>query len=100
VKRLLLLALLAAFSLSCGALKDSAPDVDPVAAVLKAQEVCRSYPLWPAELQTPEQDRACKILNRVCIDQSLPPLEAPPPALGNRVVLDAGVDGAGGSDSR
>jgi hypothetical protein len=80
---------------SCGLFAGSEPDA--ATAMRGLEKACEVLPLLPDKAQTKEAVAACDALKKaktICTD-----VVAPPPALGNRVV-DAGVGGAGGSDSQ
>jgi hypothetical protein len=60
---------------------------DPVTALADAQRSCREYRELPALLRTPEQDRACYVVTRVCIEELRPePVKSYPPSYGNKIV--------------
>jgi hypothetical protein len=90
------LVLLALALTSCGLFGGNRPDAAD--AYNLAMALCEAYQFAPPKLRTENQDIACRQLKRICLDPSLPPLKAPVPAVGNKVVsVDAGVGGAGGA---
>lgn len=98
--RVLLMAL-ALSGLSCASLpKPELPEVSPDSALKAAQDTCRVYDALPAEYRNERDDKACHVVKRICLVPAEPPVElkADPPAMGNKIV-DAGADGAGGSEN-
>lgn len=79
----------------CGLFGGKPPEIDPNKTLRALQDFCAAYPSMPEEMHNKRSDEACRVIARVCVDG---PVWADPPALGNKIV-DAGTDGAGGSEN-
>jgi hypothetical protein len=89
VRRFGLTLAAAVLAVGCALLGSDKPAVSAVDAYKAAVDACRLYQLLPADKRTPEGDEACAEIEKVCpadATSDILPLDAPPPALGNKVM--------------